>query len=137
MEIYALGEKEKAVSGRISAIHEDTLSASDSFKYSLNGSCSISTTFLNSFIVDYFRSSPSAADENLLRVSISAFSSSFVGQSIICIWTQRAVHCQHNRIAGDASSVSAHRTMPIVGLSPSLCFNSSYIRIYISICPTS
>ena len=35
------------------------------------------------------------------------------------------------------SSVSAHSTIPIVGLSSFPFFNSSYIRTYISICPTS
>ena len=36
-----------------------------------------------------------------------------------------------------SSSVSEHKIMPNVGLSPSFRFISSYIRIYISICPTS
>ena len=36
-----------------------------------------------------------------------------------------------------SSFVSEHRRIPIVGLSPSLHFKSSYIRTYISICPTS
>ena len=36
-----------------------------------------------------------------------------------------------------SASVSEQSTMPMVGLSPSVRFNSSYIRTYMSICPTS
>ena len=74
---------------------------------------------------------------NCFCLSISVRNCSSVGKNILYFAAKSCSFPLRIEYLAISLLVSEHNTMPMVGLSPSVRFSSSYIRTYISICPTS
>ena len=101
-------------------------------EYELSNFYIESSCYVNGVCLDSF-----GEMNNCFCLSISVRNCSSVGKNVLYFAAKSCSLPLRIEYLAISLLVSEHNTMPMVGLSPSVRFSSSYIRTYISICPTS